>query len=60
MIVAGIPLFAFTFCAFAYLLPGDFGFLQWLAASAVAVIAAQGGVLLIERFAFTFAPAGDA
>ena len=57
-IFAGIPLFAFTFCTFGYLLPGSFGFLQWLAATVGGAMVAKAGVLLIERCTYTFAPAG--
>jgi hypothetical protein len=51
-----IPLIAFTFSGVAYLLPAALGLVGWLAASAVAIVVAYAGMLLIQRITYTFAP----
>ena len=58
MVLVGIPLFAFAFYGVAYLLPGPFGALQWFAAGVGGVVAWKVGVLVVERIAYTFIPAG--
>ena len=56
-LVAGIPLFAFALCALALLVPTSWGGLEWvIPVVGGAVLVEELGVILIERFAYTFAP----
>jgi hypothetical protein len=62
MVLVGIPLFAFAFCALSFLQPGPFGIPQWLVATVGGYIAWKVGVLLVERLVYRFVPTngGDA
>jgi hypothetical protein len=50
----GIPLFAFTFCGLAYLLPSSFGLMQWIFLAAAGWIVASIGGLVVQRLVYSF------
>lgn len=58
---AGIPLFALALCALALLVPASWGGLEWvIPVVGGAVLVEELGVILVERFTYTFAPVASA
>jgi hypothetical protein len=58
----GIPLFAFTFCGLAFLLPGPFGLVQFLVLAVAGWTVAPIAAVAVQRLIYRFSPIehGDA
>src|SRR5687768_12983857 len=54
----GIPLFAFTFCGLAFMLPGSLGLVQFLVLAVAGWTVAPLGSLAVQRLIYRFSAIG--